>query len=40
MGYASALAWVFFIAILLLTLILFATAKFWVYYEAESEEDN
>ena len=40
MGYASALAWVFFIAILLLTLILFATAKFWVYYEAESDEDN
>ncbi len=40
MGYASALAWVFFIAILLLTLLLFATAKFWVYYEAESDEDN
>ena len=27
MGYASALAWVFFVAVLLLTLILFATAK-------------
>ena len=40
MGYASALAWVFFVAILLLTLILFASAKFWVYYEAESAEDN
>ncbi len=40
MGYASALAWVFFIAILLLTIILFATAKFWVYYEAESDEGN
>lgn len=40
MGYASALAWVFFVVILLLTLILFATAKFWVYYEAESDEDN
>jgi len=40
MGYASALAWVFFIAILLLTLVLFASAKFWVYYEAESAEDN
>ena len=40
MGYASALAWVFFAVILLLTLILFATAKFWVYYEAESDEDN
>ena len=40
MGYASALAWVFFVAILLLTIILFATAKFWVYYEAESDEGN
>ena len=40
MGYASALAWVFFVAILLLTIILFATAKFWVYYEAESDEEN
>lgn len=40
MGYASALAWVFFIVILLLTIILFATAKFWVYYEAESDEGN
>jgi len=40
MGYASALAWVLFVAILLLTIILFATAKFWVYYEAESDEEN
>ena len=40
MGYASALAWVLFVAILLLTVILFATAKFWVYYEAESDEGN
>ena len=40
MGYASALAWVLFVAILLLTVILFVTAKFWVYYEAESDEGN
>ena len=40
MGYASALAWVLFVAILLLTIILFATARFWVYYEAESDEER
>lgn len=35
MGYASALAWALFFAILGLTLILWRTAKSWVYYEAE-----
>ena len=35
MGYASALAWVLFLVILILTIILFKTSKFWVYYEAE-----
>jgi len=34
MGYASALAWVFFLAILLLTVLQFAGAKRWVYYES------
>lgn len=34
MGYASALAWVLFIAILLLTLVQFRLAGRWVYYEA------
>ena len=29
-----------FVAVLLLTLVLFATARFWVYCEAESAEDN
>lgn len=33
MGYASALAWVLFIVILLITSILFLTSKRWVYYE-------
>jgi multiple sugar transport system permease protein len=35
MGYASAMAWVLFIIILLLTLIQFALANRWVYYEAK-----
>jgi ABC-type sugar transport system permease subunit len=32
MGYASALAWAMFIAALLVTIALFASAKRWVYY--------
>ena len=36
MGYASALAWVLFVCILLLTLLIFRTASSWVYYEAET----
>lgn len=35
MGYASALAWVFFIAVLILTVIQFMGARRWVHYESE-----
>jgi len=35
MGYASALAWVLFIIILALTLVVVRTADRWVYYEGE-----
>ena len=35
MGYASALAWVMFIAIVVLTVILFKTSARWVYYGSE-----
>ncbi len=35
LGYASVLAWLFFIIIMLLTLIQFVGARRWVYYEAE-----
>lgn len=35
MGYASALAWVLFIIILLFTFLVFRTSKSWVYYEGE-----
>jgi multiple sugar transport system permease protein len=33
MGYASALAWVLFIIILILTLIVFKSSSMWVFYE-------
>jgi multiple sugar transport system permease protein len=35
MGYASALAWVLFVIVLILTVILFRGSRFWVYYEGE-----
>lgn len=35
MGYASALAWVFFVIVVSLTLVQFSLSKRWVYYEAE-----
>lgn len=37
MGYASALAWVLLIAILILTLLLFRSSRLWVYYEGNVE---
>jgi multiple sugar transport system permease protein len=36
MGYASALAWVLFVIILIFTLLQFRLSK-WVYYEADSK---
>jgi len=35
MGYGSALAWILTVVILLLTILVFTTSKYWVYYEAE-----
>lgn len=35
LGYASALAWVLFIILLLLTLLIFKSSSLWVYYESE-----
>ena len=37
MGYASALAWVLFIIIMILTLIVFRSSAMWVYYESGDE---
>lgn len=36
MGYASALAWVFFLIVLVLTFIQLRLSRSWVYYEAEA----
>jgi ABC-type sugar transport system permease subunit len=36
MSYGSTLAWLLFVIILLVTLVLFGTARFWVYYAGES----
>lgn len=38
MGYASGLAWLLFLAILFVTLIQLAVAKYWVYYEGETPQ--
>ncbi len=35
MGYASAIAWVLFVLVLLLTLLVFRSSSAWVYYETE-----
>jgi multiple sugar transport system permease protein len=40
MGYASALAWLFFLVVLLLTLLLFRSARSWVYYEGDTPGEN
>jgi multiple sugar transport system permease protein len=37
MGYASAIAWVMFLIVMVLTLIVFRSAPFWVHYESERQ---
>lgn len=39
MGYASALAWVLLVMILVLTLVVFRSSSLWVYYEGETRND-
>jgi multiple sugar transport system permease protein len=36
-GYGFALLWLLFAFVLVLTLVVFGTARFWVYYEAEQQ---
>ena len=36
MGYASALAWVLFVSILVLTLLVFRSSSLWVFYEGKA----
>lgn len=38
MGYASALAWILFVIIMIFTLIQLRTARRWVYYESDTAE--
>jgi multiple sugar transport system permease protein len=38
MGYAAALAWVMFLIILVLTLLIFKSSPYWVYYEGLSKK--
>ena len=35
MGYASAIAWVLFVLVLILTLLVFRSSSAWVHYETE-----
>jgi multiple sugar transport system permease protein len=35
MGYASALAWILFAIVLVLTMLVFRSSAMWVYYEGE-----
>jgi multiple sugar transport system permease protein len=35
MGYASAIAWILFVLILLLTIVVFRSSSAWVHYEGE-----
>jgi multiple sugar transport system permease protein len=37
LGYASALAWVLFVMIMALTLLVLRSSSLWVYYEAEKK---
>ncbi len=38
MGYASANAWVMFLIILVLTMVVFKSSSLWVYYESETKK--
>jgi multiple sugar transport system permease protein len=37
-GYGSAMLWVFFVIILAITLLVFRSSSFWVYYEVDRDE--
>ena len=39
MGYAAAISWILFVIIMLATLIQFAGARRWVYYEYRGPDD-
>jgi len=37
MGYAATMAWMLFVVVLIITIILFSTAKYWVFYAGREE---
>jgi multiple sugar transport system permease protein len=39
-GYGTALLWVLFVVILILTVVVFRTARYWVFYETSPEGEN
>ncbi len=36
MGYASAMAWILFVLIMIITLIILKTSKRWVFYQGDN----
>lgn len=39
-GYGVALSWIFFVIVLILTLLVLASSKYWVYYEVAQEGEG
>jgi multiple sugar transport system permease protein len=39
-GYGVALSWIFFVIVLILTILVLASSKYWVYYEVAQEGDS
>jgi multiple sugar transport system permease protein len=39
-GYGTALAWIIFIVVLIVTLVVLWSSKFWVHYEVAQEGDT
>ena len=35
MGYASSMAWILFIVVLVLTILVFRSSQYWVFYEGQ-----
>jgi ABC-type sugar transport system permease subunit len=40
MGYASALAWIMFILVMSITILLFRSTRYWVYFPEESNDEE
>jgi multiple sugar transport system permease protein len=40
LGYASAIAWVTFLAMMTLTVFLFRSSRRWVYFPEDDEDEN